>query len=77
MHGPLLYTGSQAWSNDESLNSNTKSLEQLKCNTSMHQAITDIDGLNHLDMPDIPLISYILLYLKRKMTVVGLKGIVL
>ena len=34
--------GSQAWSNDESLNSNTKGSEQQKSNTSMHQAITDL-----------------------------------
>ena len=40
VHGPLLHTASQAWSNDESQNSNTKCLVQLKSNTSMHQAIT-------------------------------------
>ena len=39
MHGPLLQAGSQAWSSDESQNSNTKCLVQVKCNTSRHQAI--------------------------------------
>ena len=39
MHGPLLFVGSQAWSSDESQNSDTKCLVQVKCNTFMHQAI--------------------------------------
>ena len=42
MHGPLLCMGSQAWLSDESQNSSTKRLMQVKCNTSMHQAITQL-----------------------------------
>ena len=40
LHGPLLLTGSQAWLSDDSQNCNTKCLIQVKCNTSIHQAIT-------------------------------------
>ena len=39
VHGPLLCTGSQAWSNDESENPNAKFSVLVKSNTSMHQAI--------------------------------------